>query len=63
IFDKFYSLNRPDTGQKSSGLGLSLVKEVADLHNGDISIKNNSPTGTIATLKLPGAVKKSKRSA
>ncbi|MCP4155825.1 MAG: two-component system sensor histidine kinase CreC, partial [bacterium] len=35
IFDKFYSLNRPDTGQKSSGLGLSLVKEVADLHNGD----------------------------
>jgi len=53
IFDKFYSLQRPDTGQKSSGLGLSLVKEVADLHNGDISIKNNKPHGAVAILKLP----------
>ncbi|MCP5102818.1 MAG: two-component system sensor histidine kinase CreC [bacterium] len=53
IFDKFYSLQRPDTGQKSSGLGLSLVKEVADLHNGDITLKNNTPHGTVAILKLP----------
>lgn len=53
IFDKFYSLQRPDTGQKSSGLGLSLVKEVADLHNGDISLKNNKPQGAVAILKLP----------
>lgn len=53
IFDKFYSLQRPDTGQKSSGLGLSLVKEVADLHNGDISLKNNKPHGAVAILKLP----------
>ena len=53
VFDKFYSLQRPDTGQKSSGLGLSLVKEVAELHKGDISIKKNSPNGTTAVLKLP----------
>ncbi len=53
VFDKFYSLQRPDTGQKSSGLGLSLVKEVAELHNGDITIKNNSPHGTVTILKLP----------
>jgi len=53
VFDKFYSLQRPDTGQKSSGLGLSLVKEVAELHKGDITIKNNSPRGTVAILKIP----------
>lgn len=53
IFDKFYSLQRPETGQKSSGLGLSLVKEVAELHNGDITLKNNKPHGVIAILKLP----------
>ena len=53
VFDKFYSLQRPDTGQKSSGLGLSLVKEVADLHKGDITIKKNKPRGTVAILKLP----------
>jgi two-component system, OmpR family, sensor histidine kinase CreC len=53
VFDKFYSLQRPDTGKKSSGLGLSLVKEVAELHNGEVTIKPNSPKGTTAILKLP----------
>jgi two-component system, OmpR family, sensor histidine kinase CreC len=53
VFDKFYSLQRPDTGKKSSGLGLSLVKEVAELHRGDITIKKNSPEGTKAILRLP----------
>ncbi len=53
VFDKFYSLGRPDTGKKSSGLGLSLVKEVAELHNGEITLKPNSPRGAVAMLKLP----------
>ncbi|MCP4213461.1 MAG: two-component system sensor histidine kinase CreC [bacterium] len=53
VFDKFYSLQRPDTGKKSSGLGLSLVREVAELHGGDVVIKANSPKGTAAVLKLP----------
>lgn len=55
VFDKFYSLQRPDTGKKSSGLGLSMVKEVAELHNGDITLKNSSSseTGAVAILKLP----------
>jgi two-component system, OmpR family, sensor histidine kinase CreC len=29
LFERFYSLPRPDTGQRSSGLGLSFVMEVA----------------------------------
>lgn len=52
IFDKFYSLGRPDTGKKSSGLGLSLVKEVAELHNGEVKLKPNQPRGAMAILKL-----------
>jgi len=56
VFDKFYSLQRPESGQKSSGLGLSLVKEVAELHKGSITIKKNSPQGTTAILKLPRGV-------
>lgn len=40
IFDRFYSLKRPDTGRKSSGLGLSLVREVAQLHAGDVTLSN-----------------------
>lgn len=55
VFNKFYSLPRPDTGKKSSGLGLSMVREVAELHNGSITLKNSaSPgNGAVAILKLP----------
>lgn len=51
IFEKFYSLERPDTKRKSSGLGLSFVKEVIELHNGKIilksPVKNNRGTSVI----------------
>lgn len=32
LFNRFYSLPRPATGKKSTGLGLALVREVARLH-------------------------------
>lgn len=38
IFEKFYSLERPSTGKKSTGLGLSFVKEVVELHSGKIHL-------------------------
>ncbi len=53
IFDKFYSLKRADSGRKSTGLGLNLVKQVALLHNGDIQLKNLDPQGVQAVLTLP----------
>lgn len=52
IFERFYSLARPDTGRKSSGIGLTLVKEVAELHGGSIRIAN-APDGVTATLAIP----------
>ena len=53
IFDKFFSLHRPDSGKKSTGLGLNLVKEVAGLHHGHIEIENNENGGASARLWLP----------
>jgi two-component system, OmpR family, sensor histidine kinase CreC len=29
VFDKFFSLQRPDSGKKSTGIGLNFVKEIA----------------------------------
>jgi two-component system sensor histidine kinase CreC len=29
VFDKFFSLQPPDSGKKSTGLGLNIVKEIA----------------------------------
>ena len=53
MFDKFYSLKRPDSGRKSTGLGLNLVRQVALLHNGQIELSNREPQGAKAVLSLP----------
>jgi two-component system sensor histidine kinase CreC len=53
IFERFYSLKRPDTGKKSSGLGLSLVRQIMALHNGHASIRNRPRGGTAAVLEFP----------
>jgi two-component system, OmpR family, sensor histidine kinase CreC len=57
IFDKFYSLprpeNSPNAGQKSTGLGLNFVQEVAKLHGGSVSLKNHADGGAVATITLP----------
>ena len=53
IFEKFYSLRRPDSGQKSTGLGLPFVREIAHLHGGEIVLANHPEGGAIASLTLP----------
>ncbi|MEO8037317.1 MAG: two-component system sensor histidine kinase CreC [Betaproteobacteria bacterium] len=53
VFERFYSLPRPDTGKKSTGLGLSFVAEIAALHRGSIRIDNHTDGGAVATLELP----------
>ena len=53
IFDKFYSLPRPVSQQKSTGLGLNFVQEVTKLHGGSMTLSNHRAGGAIATLTLP----------
>jgi two-component system sensor histidine kinase CreC len=53
VFEKFYSLARPATAKKSTGLGLSFVKEIAELHHGRATLKNLPGAGALATLSLP----------
>ena len=54
IFDRFFSLQRPNSGKKSTGLGLNFVKEVAILHNGEVKLENRAEKGVRATLILKG---------
>lgn len=51
IFERFYSLPRPETGSKSTGLGLPFVKEVMELHGGRCEVTTNGQT--TATLLFP----------
>jgi two-component system sensor histidine kinase CreC len=52
IFDRFYSLGRPDTGKKSTGLGLNFVREVAKSHGGTVRVVNRPEGGALAELTL-----------
>ncbi|MFJ5299755.1 two-component system sensor histidine kinase CreC [Pseudomonas sp. NPDC088368] len=40
LSERFYSLPRPDSGRKSTGLGLNFVEEVVQLHGGELHIGN-----------------------
>lgn len=53
IFERFYSLGRPDTGKKSTGLGLNFVREVAKSHGGTVRVANRPEGGVVAELALP----------
>lgn len=53
VFERFFSLPRPHTGKKSSGLGLAFVQEVASLHHGRAALENRAGGGAVATLELP----------
>jgi two-component system, OmpR family, sensor histidine kinase CreC len=53
LFERFYSLARPDTGKKGTGLGLNFVREVAKSHGGTIRVTNRTEGGALAELCLP----------
>jgi len=55
VFERFFSLPRPDTGRKSSGLGLSIVGEIARLHGGAVRLENRATGGARAIFLLPSA--------
>jgi signal transduction histidine kinase len=53
VCERFY---RADTSGKTSGtgLGMSIVKEIIDLHGGDLAISSEVNFGTQVSLCLPG---------
>jgi two-component system sensor histidine kinase CreC len=53
VFERFYSLPRPDGSHRSSGLGLCFVAQVAKLHGGAAALDNRDDGGACATLRLP----------
>ena len=53
VFERFYSLARPDGGSRSSGIGLCFVAEVAALHEGRVALEGRDGGGTVARLVLP----------
>lgn len=57
IFERFYKCDksrRPSI--KGSGLGLSIVKKIVDLHRGTIDVQSKSGDGTTFTVSLPNGL-------
>lgn len=52
-FDRFYSHRPENSGSKGSGLGLTFVREAAQLHGGNANIENSPSGGAIVTIRLP----------
>lgn len=57
IFERFYQIDRSRmrAGKEGSGLGLSIVKELVQLHNGSIEAQSDEKTGTVFTVSLPAS--------
>lgn len=61
VFERFYrtdkSRNRETGG---TGIGLALVRQIALLHKGDVTVKSNVGQGTLFTVNLPRVQKEAK---
>lgn len=54
LFDKFTEAKREGLhGESTTGLGLSITKQIIELHGGSISVSSKVREGTTFTIKLP----------
>jgi two-component system sensor histidine kinase SenX3 len=54
IFEKFYRVGRSDTqGRRGSGVGLALVRHVAEAHGGRVMVDSRPGAGSRFTMLLP----------
>jgi signal transduction histidine kinase len=55
LFGRFQRLSaKPTAGESSTGLGLSIVKRIIDMHGGDVTAESSGPgRGSTFTITLP----------
>ncbi|MDO5027017.1 MAG: HAMP domain-containing sensor histidine kinase [Tissierellia bacterium] len=53
IFERFYVVNKSRSSKAGTGLGLSLVKNIAQMHHGHVDLESQLEMGSIFTVSLP----------
>jgi two-component system heavy metal sensor histidine kinase CusS len=56
LFDRFYRVDAARSASDSTGLGLSVVRSIAELHGGSVSVSSTPGQGTTFTLLFPANV-------
>lgn len=52
LFNKFYTANEYGNATSGAGLGLNIVKNIVDMHNGTINIESTVNKGTTVTIVI-----------
>lgn len=53
IFERYWQSGHTPTQEQGSGIGLSIVKSLVELHHGTVAISDNHPQGTVVRIVLP----------
>lgn len=53
IFDRFYQTKEGEKRMKGSGIGLTLVKEFVELHQGSVIIESSTGSGSVFIITIP----------
>ena len=46
MFDRFHQINRQRIEQQGAGIGLAIVKNIADLHQGEVACTSTEGVGS-----------------
>ena len=53
LFDRFYRIDSARSSSESTGLGLALVKSIAELHGGAVSVESTPGKGSCFAIRFP----------
>lgn len=53
LFSRYYRGTRTDQSTEGTGLGMAIVKQIIEAHNGNIQVESTRNEGTIFTIILP----------
>ena len=53
VYERFYRVDTSNTAQSGLGLGMSIVKQIIEGHNGTILINSKPGEGTTVKISLP----------
>ena len=60
IWERFYRADSSRTGENHSGLGLSMVKWIAEAHGGSVSVESREGGGSVFTFRIPAGKREGK---